>query len=126
MVPMGFSPVRSRAHRRATTRPMCPINREWVRNDPRLTPARKAEFTEKFRCQLRSAAWVDDQIAKVLNTLDASGEAENTYVVFWNDNGLKLGEHRQGHKESPYIEDTRFPSWCAALASRKARREQHS
>ena len=82
---------------------------QWVRNDPRLTPARKAEFTEKFRCQLRSAAWVDDQIAKVLNTLDASGEAENTYVVFWNDNGLKLGEHRQGHKESPYIEDTRFP-----------------
>jgi N-acetylglucosamine-6-sulfatase len=82
---------------------------QWVRNNSRLTPERQAEIRQFYRCQLRSAAWVDDLIATVLDSLEATGEAENTYVVFWNDNGFKAGEHRVREKNSPYVEDTRFP-----------------
>jgi N-acetylglucosamine-6-sulfatase len=35
---------------------------------------------------------------------------ENTYVVFWTDNGHHMGEHRlRPGKQTPYEEDVRFP-----------------
>jgi N-acetylglucosamine-6-sulfatase len=84
----------------------------WIRRLPRLTRAEKVALVSANRCRLRSAAFTDDLIGEVLDAVDASGEP--TYVVFWNDNGYHLGQHRlqtqdKGGKATPYIEDVRFP-----------------
>ena len=58
-----------------------------------------------FRCI--SAA--DDNLGKLLKTLDDIGLAENTVVVFASDNGYYNGEHNLGDKRSAYDESLRIP-----------------
>ena len=36
---------------------------------------------------------VDVQIGRILDTLERSGKADNTIIVFAADNGLCVGEH---------------------------------
>jgi len=43
-------------------------------------------------------AEVDDQIARVLDWLEASGEANRTVVIFTSDHGENLGDHYMLHK----------------------------
>ncbi len=58
-----------------------------------------------FRCI--SAA--DDNVGKLLKTLDDLGIADNTVVVFASDNGFYNGEHGLGDKRSVYDESLRIP-----------------
>ena len=58
-----------------------------------------------FRCI--SAA--DDNLGRLLATLDELGLAEDTVVVFSSDNGYYLGEHGLGDKRSAYDESLRIP-----------------
>ncbi|HZJ15611.1 MAG TPA: sulfatase-like hydrolase/transferase, partial [Chthoniobacteraceae bacterium] len=58
-----------------------------------------------FRCI--SAA--DDNLGRLLATLDELGLAENTVVVFASDNGFYLGEHGLGDKRTGYDESLRIP-----------------
>jgi arylsulfatase A-like enzyme len=53
---------------------------------------------------------VDEMIADLFKTLEASGELENTYVIFTSDQGFTLGQHRllRG-KSSMYEEDIVVP-----------------
>jgi arylsulfatase A-like enzyme len=57
-----------------------------------------------FRCI--SAA--DDNLGRLLATLDELGLAENTIVIFASDNGYYLGEHGLGDKRSAYDESLRI------------------
>ncbi|MBI5693157.1 MAG: sulfatase [Verrucomicrobia bacterium] len=58
-----------------------------------------------FRCI--SAA--DDNLGRLLATLDELGLADDTVVVFASDNGYYLGEHSLGDKRSLYEESIRIP-----------------
>lgn len=58
-----------------------------------------------FRCI--SAA--DDNLGRLLKTLDDLGLAEDTVVVFASDNGFYKGEHGLGDKRSAYDESLRIP-----------------
>ena len=58
-----------------------------------------------FRCI--SAA--DDNLGRLLKTLDDLGVADDTVVVFASDNGYYNGEHRLGDKRSAYDESLRIP-----------------
>lgn len=58
-----------------------------------------------FRCI--SAA--DDNVGRLLATLDELGLADDTVVVFASDNGYYLGEHSLGDKRSLYEESIRIP-----------------
>jgi arylsulfatase A-like enzyme len=58
-----------------------------------------------FRCI--SAA--DDNVGRLLQTLDELGLAEDTVVVFTSDNGYYHGEHGLGDKRSVYDESLRIP-----------------
>ena len=58
-----------------------------------------------FRCI--SAA--DDNLGRLLQTLDDLKLAEDTVVVFASDNGYYKGEHRLGDKRSAYEESLRIP-----------------
>ncbi len=45
---------------------------------------------------------MDEQIGKILDALDASGKADNTYIFFTADHGLAVGEHGLMGKQNMY------------------------
>ena len=64
---------------------------------------------DRYQQRLRSLLAVDEMVASLVETLDATGALENTYIVFTSDNGYHLGEHRLPlGKQSPY-ESLRVP-----------------
>lgn len=63
--------------------------------------------------------FVDDALGELLHTLDETGLAENTVVVFTSDHGDYAGEHRLTDKSSTFLDAmTRVPlivSWPGRL-----------
>jgi arylsulfatase A-like enzyme len=57
----------------------------------------------------RAVSAIDDNLGRLLNTLDELGLAEDTVVVFSSDNGYYHGEHGLGDKRSVYEESLRIP-----------------
>ncbi|WPJ95172.1 sulfatase [Coraliomargarita algicola] len=54
-------------------------------------------------------SYIDAQIGKLLDALEASGEADNTIIVLWGDHGWHLGDHSMWCKHSVYEQATRSP-----------------
>lgn len=52
---------------------------------------------------------VDAQIGRVLDAVERSGQADNTYVIFASDNGLAVGQHGLMGKQSLYDHSLRVP-----------------
>ncbi len=52
---------------------------------------------------------MDDQIGRILDALEASGKAANTWVVFTADHGLACGEHGLMGKQNLYDHSVRVP-----------------
>lgn len=52
---------------------------------------------------------LDQQIGRILDSLDAIGEADNTIVVLAGDNGLALGQHGLMGKQNMYEHSLRVP-----------------
>jgi len=52
---------------------------------------------------------VDEQLGRVLDTLDARGLAAQTYVIFAGDNGLAVGQHGLMGKQNLYDHSVRVP-----------------
>lgn len=77
---------------------------------PDLKPAQKATIEAGHRQRLRSLAAVDEAVEAVVGKLRATGELDNTYIVFTSDNGFKLGEHKLGvNKQTEFDADVRVP-----------------
>jgi arylsulfatase A-like enzyme len=51
-----------------------------------------------------SIAFLDEQVARILSSIEASGKADNTIVVFFSDHGILVGEHGLTHKSTLYKE----------------------
>lgn len=58
---------------------------------------------------LRHITGVDENLGRILKTLDELKLTENTAVIFTSDNGFYLGEHGLGDKRSLYEESLRIP-----------------
>ena len=69
----------------------------------------KAAATESRLNYFRCLAAVDENVGRLLATLDELGIAENTMVIYTSDNGYYLGEHGLGDKRSAYEESLRIP-----------------
>lgn len=54
-------------------------------------------------------SYVDTQIGKLLDKLEALGEADNTIIVLWGDHGYALGEANRWCKGTNFELDTRVP-----------------
>jgi arylsulfatase A-like enzyme len=81
----------------------------YLRN-PRLSNAEISALDRDYRKGLRSLMRVDHFIGSASDLLRSKGEMDNTYFVFYTDNGAHFGQHRFGHgKLQPYQEDTNFP-----------------
>jgi N-acetylglucosamine-6-sulfatase len=81
-----------------------------VRKRPPLPSNAIANIQRRYRCELKSLLSVDDGVQRVIQTLRASGELSNTYVIFTSDNGFFHGEHRvPTGKTRIYEESIRVP-----------------
>ena len=63
---------------------------------------------------LACVSFVDAQIGKVVDALEASEYADNTVIVLWSDHGQHLGEKKHWRKQSLWEEATRVPFFFKA------------
>ena len=52
---------------------------------------------------------LDEQIGKILDSLEASGKGKNTYIFFTGDHGLSVGKHGLLGKQSMFDHSIRVP-----------------
>ena len=67
------------------------------------------EFDGFYRRYAETLLAMDDGIGRVLNTLDSTGLARSTLVIYMSDNGFVLGEHGLIDKRHAYEESIRIP-----------------
>jgi arylsulfatase A-like enzyme len=69
---------------------------------------------EGMQAYLACISFIDQQVGRVLDALDASEHADNTIIVFWGDHGWHLGEKRHWSKATLWEESARAPLMIAA------------
>ncbi len=79
--------------------------------DEQLAPFPRTEYAVKVNRQEYYAiiTHLDAQIGRILDVLDSSGQAENTYIVFTADHGLACGHHGLLGKQNMYDHSVRVP-----------------
>lgn len=70
-------------------------------------PARRA--AEVAPSYFAAVTAIDEQIGRLLDTLDELGAAQDTIVVFTSDHGQQLGSHGLLYKNVPHEESMRIP-----------------
>jgi iduronate 2-sulfatase len=73
-----------------------------------------AQAAEMRHGYFANVSFLDAQIGKMLEALDASGVAQRTTVVFVSDHGYHLGEHMLWGKTSNFELDARVPCLISA------------
>ena len=78
-----------------------------------------AERRELWHGYYASISYMDQQVGKLLTTLEETGLREKTIVVFWSDHGFHLGQHSLWCKTSCFELDARVPLMISAPAMPK-------
>ncbi len=82
----------------------------WGLPEPRLRWMKENRQWENLvRSYLASTSFIDAQIGRLLDQLEASGHADNTVVVVWSDHGYHLGEKAITGKNTLWERSTRVP-----------------
>ena len=82
----------------------------WRLPEPRLKSLQEAgQWEPLVRAYLASTSFVDSQVGRVLDALEASGLAANTIVVLLSDHGWHLGEKGISGKNTLWDRSTRVP-----------------
>ena len=76
---------------------------------------------ELVQAYLACVTFMDDQLGKILNALDASPYADNTAIMFWGDHGQHLGEHKSYRKFTLWNESTRVPLFVSTPGQKSSR-----
>ena len=79
--------------------------------DEKLAPFPRTEYSVRVNRQEYYAiiTHMDKQIGRILDALDASGKADNTYIFFTADHGLAVGDHGFMGKQNMYDSSMRVP-----------------
>ncbi len=83
-------------------------------------PAKRSTNAERFGMNAReqrqsisayhaSISFMDEQLGRLLDTLDRLDLRENTVVIFTSDHGFNLGEHTSWQKSNLWEESVRIP-----------------
>ena len=82
----------------------------WKLPEPRLSWLKaNNQWKPLVRAYLATTSFVDSQVGRVIDALDASGLADSTIVVLWSDHGWHLGEKQKAGKNSLWDRSTRVP-----------------
>lgn len=82
----------------------------WKLPEPRLHTLRAAgEWRPLVRAYLACTSFMDSQVGRLLDALEATGRADNTIIVLWGDHGWHLGEKLISGKNSLWERSTHVP-----------------
>lgn len=85
-------------------------NLHWYLPEPRLAWVQENDqWRNLVRSYLACTSFVDAQIGRLLDALDAADLADRTVVVVWGDNGWHLGEKGITGKNTLWERSTRVP-----------------
>jgi len=90
--------------------------------DENLAPMPRTELAVKTHRREYYAliTHLDTQIGRILDALDASGQADNTWIFFTADHGLAVGHHGLMGKQNMYDHSVRVPFIVAGPGVTKA------
>ena len=75
-----------------------------------LTTSQKSTVETSYRSSSEVVEALDDNIAAIIDELEAKGVLDNTVIMFTSDNGVFFGEHRiPTGKEQPFEPAVRVP-----------------
>lgn len=81
-----------------------------LQNNTPLTEEQIADMDGLYRRRIQTLQAVDEAIAYLIDTLETTGELDDTYIIFTSDNGFHLGHHRlYAGKATLYEEDIHVP-----------------
>ena len=83
--------------------------------DERLAPFPRTANSVKVNRQEYYAiiTHMDEQIGRILDAVEASGKADDTYIIFTADHGLAMGDHGFVGKQNMYDRSIRVPMFIA-------------
>lgn len=82
----------------------------WKLPEPRLKTLQDLnEWKPLVRGYLASVSFMDSQVGRLMETLEKSGQLENTIIVVWGDHGWHLGEKDITGKNTLWERSTRVP-----------------
>jgi len=81
----------------------------WRRKFPDRRPEAAKDFEDMVHAYWATVLSVDDSVARLLGYLRASGQLDNTIVIFAGDNGLLQGEHGMVDKRTMHEPSIRIP-----------------
>ncbi len=76
---------------------------------PATGPLDDAKARHLIHGYYAATSYMDAQLGRVLDALDATGLANNTIIVLWGDHGWHLGDHGMWCKHTNYEQATRIP-----------------
>src|SRR5690242_20567727 len=76
---------------------------------PNVPSQARSEFMDHLRGYYAHISALDAELGRVLDLLDATGQAADTIVVYTSDHGTMLGSHGLGGKRVPFDEACRVP-----------------
>jgi arylsulfatase A-like enzyme len=99
-------------------------NGDLIGRDERLAPwPRTPEVVRQHLADYyASISFLDAQVGRILDALEASGQAGDTLVVFSSDHGLAIGSHGLFGKQNLYDHSMHAPLIFAGPGIRKGRR----
>ena len=81
----------------------------WLAAKPPLTEEEITAIDEFRRNQLLTLISLDRTIGRIMEELNATGELDDTFILFLSDNGKFWGEHRITSKNGIYDEASHVP-----------------
>ncbi len=82
---------------------------EKIQLHPNVPESARAQARKELSGYYAHCTALDDCLAELLHTLDETGLATNTIVVFTSDHGDMLWSHDQQRKQRPWEESARVP-----------------
>lgn len=70
---------------------------------------RHGAWRDAVAAYLATVSFVDAQVGRVVDALDESEYADDTWIVLWSDHGWSLGEKEHWGKHVPWRESVRMP-----------------
>ncbi|KAL4738346.1 alkaline-phosphatase-like protein [Aspergillus similis] len=87
-----------------------PSGVSWIKNLPQQNESTVEYHDHFYRQRLRALQGVDELVDLVVTKLEASGQLDNTYIIYTSDNGYHIGQHRlPPGKACGFEEDIRVP-----------------